>query len=332
MSEIIIHCAGVNRPKNPIDFKIGNTDLTYYICNLLKKKKDKTKIIFTSSSQVSLKNEYGKSKKLAENYLLGLSKFKNLKVMICRLPNVFGKWSKPNYNSVVATFCYNVSHKKKIIISDPKKVITLLYIDDLVKGIIKLIFSKSNKTYFNIYPQYKISLGKLAEKIINFQESKNNLIISKVGKGLERALYSTYCSFIDKSAFFYKLKTNSDSRGTFSEFIKTIDSGQISFFTANPGVTRGGHFHHTKNEKFLIVNGKAKFRFKNIITNDYYEKIVSDKQNIVVETFPGWAHEVINIGKEKLIGIIWANEIFDINNPDTIKYSKFNKKELKNEY
>lgn len=323
LSDVVIHCAGVNRPINSVDFKIGNTNLTSDICNLIKQKRNKTKIIFMSSTQANLDNEYGKSKKEAERYLLEVSKLNNLNIKIFRLPNVFGKWSKPNYNSVVATFCYNISREIPINITNPNKEITLLYVDDLVKSVINLIYSTNKKIYVDIKPKYKISLSKLAKKITSYHESKKKLIVQKVGKGFDRALYSTYCSFLNTSSFFYKLEVNSDSRGTFSEFLKTTDSGQISYFTANPGVTRGGHYHHTKNEKFLIVSGKAKFRFRNIITNEYYEKIISHEHNIVIETLPGWAHEVINIGKEKLIGIIWANENFDIKKPDTTRFTNF---------
>ncbi len=327
-SDFIIHLAGVNRPKEKESFKIHNADLTKSICDLVQKKSKKfskkTHIIFTSSTQANEDNEYGKSKLKAEQYLKNLYKQTLNPIVIFRLPGVFGKWCKPNYNSVVATFCNNIANNLPININDESKNIRLVYIDDLVKSFIQILRRfPNNFLYKELKPEYNINLKKLANLIFEFRDSRNTKLIPKVGGGFNRKLYSTYLSYINSDNFSYPLKENKDSRGSFVEMLKTKSSGQISFFTAKPGVTRGGHYHNTKNEKFLVIKGEARFRFRNILTEECKEIFVDGSNLQVVESYPGWSHDIKNIGANTLYVILWANENFDKNNPDTFYSTTF---------
>ena len=223
---------------------------------------------------------------------------------------------------MVATFCHNISRDLPISIDDPEKTLTLVYIDDVIDCFLSLINSHAtNKKVLAVEPEYRIQLGKLVEKIKHFKNSRQNLLVDDVGIGLTRALYSTYISYLPKNAFSYSLDTHSDSRGGFTEFIRTQTSGQVSFFTAHPGVSRGGHFHDSKTEKFLVISGRAKFRFFNMLSDEYFEITSSDALPEVIETAPGWAHDVTNIGTEILICMLWANERFDSDRPDTYTFN-----------
>tara|TARA_X000000950_G_scaffold280280_1_gene374594 strand:- start:875 stop:2014 length:1140 start_codon:yes stop_codon:yes gene_type:complete len=318
----IIHLAGVNRPENIEQFKTENVNLTKQLCAAVVLTGKKIPIIFTSSAQALNNSPYGESKVAAEQVLLGFAKNTKNPIYIFRLPNVFGKWSRPNYNSVVATFCYNMSRDLPISIHDPDKNLTLVYIDDVIDCFLSVINSHAtNEQFFTVEPEYKIQLSELVEKIKHFRNSRQNLLMDDVGVGLTRALYSTYISYLPTSAFSYLLDTHSDSRGNFTEFIRTQTSGQISFFTAHPGVSRGGHFHDSKTEKFLVISGQAKFRFFNMASDEYFEIISSDARPEVIETAPGWAHDVTNIGTEILICMLWANERFDSDRPDTYTFN-----------
>lgn len=324
-ADCVVHLAAVNRPKDEKQFDIVNSDLTKSICNALRKLGKNIPLIFTSSVQVCLNNAYGKSKLDAEVSLKSLQMDIGSRIYIYRLPGVFGKWSKPNYNSVVATFCYNISQNLPIHINEPSYELTLVYIDDLIDEFINLIKGKNNFTnYPLIKPQYKITLEDLANQIKKFKESRTSLITEKVGSGLVRKLYSTYISYLSPKQFTYSIPYYNDKRGIFAEMIKTKDSGQFSFFTAGPGITRGGHYHHSKSEKFLILQGKAKFCFKNVISKERYEIVVNSKNLKIIETIPGWAHDITNIGDDEMIVMLWANEIFDHQKPDTKTY-KMNK-------
>jgi len=242
-------------------------------------------------------------------------------VYVYRLPGVFGKWCKSNYNSVVATFCHNISHDLPIQVNNPDFELSLVYIDDVVEEFIKVIQGdRSDGKVPSVRPEYKIKLGDLADQIKIFRESRDSLITEKVGSGLVRKLYSTYLSYISPEQFAYLIPSHVDERGMFAEILKTKDSGQFSFFTAGPGVTRGGHYHHSKTEKFLVVQGEVKFGFRHIISNESYEIITSSKELKIVETVPGWSHDITNIGTEEIIVMLWANEIFDPDNPDTIAH------------
>jgi UDP-2-acetamido-2,6-beta-L-arabino-hexul-4-ose reductase len=318
--DFIFHLAGVNRPKENKEFYSGNQGLTETICEWIRKVDRKIPILFTSSIQAELDNDYGKSKKAAEESLKLLKKEKDNPVFIYRLPNVFGKWCRPNYNSVVATFCYNISHSLPIQINDPDKELNLVYVDDIITEFLQVLYLDNyfdNKIYYEVTNSYKISLQEIADLLHSFKNSRENLITEKVGIGFVRALYSTYLSYLEPKDFSYKIPEYKDNRGVFSEMLKTKDSGQISFFTAYPGITRGRHYHHTKNEKFLVVKGKARFCFRHIVTGETYTIYTSSETPEIVETIPGWAHDITNIGEEEMIVLLWANEIFDRNKPDT---------------
>lgn len=325
--DFVFHLAGVNRPNNVEEFALGNADLTSAVCSAIIQTKRLIPVIYTSSLQAELDNPYGQSKKAAEEILVNFSGNSGSPVYIFRLPNIFGKWCKPNYNSVVATFCYNIAHNLPIKIHDQLTKIRLVYIDDLVKQFINIIDGAMLEPGFNnINPVYEVTIGDLAKKIQLFKDSRQSLITEPVGTGLDRALYSTYLSYIEPKQFSYELTKHQDQRGVFVEILKTKDSGQFSFFTAYPGITRGGHYHHTKSEKFLVVKGKADFGFRHIISGETYRIQTSDKEPRVVETIPGWAHNITNIGNDLLIVMLWANEVFDQENPDTISSQVSNEK------
>lgn len=323
-SDFIFHLAGENRPKNNEDFKINNIQLTKEICNSIRSQDRNIPIVFSSSIQALSDTNYGKSKLKAEECISELVEEKGRSGTIFRLPGIFGKWCKPNYNSVVATFCYNIANDKEVFVSDQKNKVALCYIDDLVADMIEVIDQKDDGLSFKeVSICYEINLKDLLEMIYSFQRCRDYHVIGSVGTGLERALYSTYMSYLPPSKFSYSLKQNIDERGAFVEMLKTKNSGQFSFFTSNPGVTRGEHYHHTKTEKFLVLKGKARFRFRNIATNDRYEIFTDESQSIIVETIPGWAHDIKNIGDDTMIVMLWANEIFRLEHPDTYSSKTF---------
>lgn len=314
----IVHLAGVNRPINEQEFIEGNISLTQKIANLLQESNKKTPVILSSSIHAELDNAYGQSKLGGEQVLLNLNKTQGNPVYICRLANVFGKWSRPNYNSAVATFCHNIANDLPILINDSGAVIRLVYIDDVVENFWRMIQGSYNSNqYFLIEPEYQITVGELAHIIKAFKNSRNTLTTLPVGTGLTRALYSTYLSFLQPSQFDYTVPKHGDERGVFVEMLKTPNAGQFSYFTAHPGITRGGHYHHSKTEKFLVIKGKALFKFKHIITDEYYELKTSGEEARIVETVPGWTHDITNIGEEEMVVMLWANEIFNRERPDT---------------
>ncbi|MGI2180127.1 UDP-2-acetamido-2,6-beta-L-arabino-hexul-4-ose reductase [Shewanella frigidimarina] len=320
-ADFIYHLAGINRPKSDDEFKVGNTDLTALIVNHLISLDKKTPIVLSSSIQAEFDNPYGISKAAAEDLLNLYEDKTGANVYIYRLPNVFGKWCRPNYNSAVATFCHNTLNNLPIFIHNAEAELNLVYIDDVCKQFIRLLDSSIvDNGRFDITPTYKVTVGEVATLLGKFKESRNSLITEKVGSEFIRALYSTYLSYLEPSQFAYPVTQHSDERGTFVEMLKTKDSGQFSFFTAHIGVTRGGHYHHSKTEKFLVIKGKALFKFKHIVTDEFYELVVDGEESSIVETAPGWSHDVTNIGNEELVVMLWANEIFDRNNPDTINY------------
>lgn len=319
-ADFVYHLAGINRPQNDAEFYEGNTNLTEYIVAKLSEKGDKTPLLITSSIQAVSDNHYGKSKAAAENAVRMYAEQTSANVYIFRLPNVFGKWCRPNYNSAVATFCYNILNDLDIKVNDSQAVLNLVYIDDVCKYLLKSLTGEIQPENAVVEPVYSTTVGEVVSTIQSFKANKHQLLIDKVGVGLTRALYSTFISYYETAQFSYSVKRHSDPRGTFVEMLKTQDSGQFSFFTAHPGVTRGGHYHHTKNEKFLVIKGKAKFCFRHIITNEYYEIFVDAEESKIVETVPGWSHDITNIGDDEMIVMLWANEIFDPLHPDTVLY------------
>ncbi|MGF6285502.1 UDP-2-acetamido-2,6-beta-L-arabino-hexul-4-ose reductase [Pseudomonas silensiensis] len=316
--DFVFHLAGVNRPQSPEEFKTGNTDLTKALCDAITAGGRSVPVLYTSSSQAELNNPYGSSKRGAEDALLALTEHSSSPVYLFRLPNVFGKWARPNYNSAVATFCHNIVHDLPIQINDPQALINLVYIDDVIAKFIAAMDGQlSRETFVAVEPQYSITVGALADQLRAFRHSRSSLITEAVGTGLIRALYSTYVSYLPPESFNYSIPKYGDPRGTFVEMLKTVDSGQFSYFTAHPGVTRGGHYHHSKTEKFLVIRGKACFRFRHILSGEFYELFTTGEQPEVVETVTGWTHDITNVGDDEMIVMLWANEIFDRERPDT---------------
>ncbi|WP_180175576.1 NAD-dependent epimerase/dehydratase family protein [Acinetobacter sp. YH12025] len=314
----IIHLAGVNRPLNEQEFIEGNVSLTQKIAQCLIDAKKQTPIILSSSIQAERDNAYGKSKLGGEQVLLDLQQSNGNPVYICRLANVFGKWSRPNYNSAVATFCYNTANDLPIQINDENAVIRLVYVDDVVETFWNIIQGRSTvEATFEITPEYQITVGDLAKTLQGFKQSRDSLISDRVGTGLTRALYSTYLSFLQPHQFDYSVSKYGDQRGVFVEMLKTPDAGQFSYFTAHPGITRGGHYHHSKTEKFLVIKGKALFKFKHVVTGEFYQLETTGEDPRIVETVPGWTHDITNIGDDEMVVMLWANEIFDREKPDT---------------
>ena len=323
-ADFIFHLAGVNRSNDPKEFISGNEILTQKISDVVKKLNRKIPIIYTSSIQAKLDTHYGVSKRKAENILLNLYQDFKIPVHIFRLANIFGKWSKPNYNSVVSTFCYNITRDMPIHIDDPNHLVSLVYIDDVIKSFIDIIDMKeknlNNNDFKFIKPVYEITVGNLAKQLYAFKEMRNSKILEHVGIGLVRSLYSTYVSYLPRQKFAYPIKVHDDLRGRFAEILKTQDSGQFSYFTVLPNVTRGEHYHHSKTEKFLVIKGSACFKFFNLDTTETYKLIVNGDKPEIVESIPGWAHSIKNIGNNEMVVMLWANENFDRSNPDTFSY------------
>lgn len=320
-ADFIFHLAGVNRPPDEKEFNTGNHDLTSLLCDSIRKSGRKVPVVFTSSAQADRDNPYGKSKLQAEQELLRLHKDSGVRVYIFRLPNVYGKWARPNYNSVVATFCHNITRGLPIRIDDPDARVTLVYIDDVIdKFIAAMDGGVEDYPYCDVSPKDNVTVGKLADIFHEFFESRGTLCPGHVGSGLVRKLYATYVSYLPTELFSYPVPQYIDARGVFVEMLKTVDSGQFSFFTAHPGVTRGGHYHHSKTEKFLVIKGKARFRFRHMATNEFFDMTTNGDKPEIVETVPGWTHDITNVGGDEMIVMLWANEVFDRNRPDTIAY------------
>ena len=318
-TEFIFHLAGINRPKNEQEFFLGNHDLTQKIVDAAIQSGHKPSILMSSSTQVEQKNAYGKSKLEGEKALEQYAIENGATSYIYRLPNVFGKWSRPNYNTVIATWCHNITHGLPIQINDKNVELNLVYIDDVVEHFVRHLEENGKKgtVYEEVSPVYCKTLGEIYELLISFKESRDNLLVPKVGRGFERALYATYLSFLSTDNFSYELKGHKDERGTFYEFIKTLDSGQVSISTTAPGITRGNHYHNTKNEKFLVIKGEASIKHRQIHGDSIVEYKVSDKKMEVVEMIPGYTHDITNTGDSEMVLLLWANEAFDREHPDT---------------
>ncbi|MGL5759488.1 UDP-2-acetamido-2,6-beta-L-arabino-hexul-4-ose reductase [Plesiomonas sp.] len=319
-ADFVYHLAGINRPKDEAEFQQGNADLTSFIVEQLTLSGKKTPLMVSSSTQADQNNAYGQSKRLAEQAVEQYGLKTQSQYFIYRFPNVFGKWCRPNYNSFVATFCYNILNDLNITIHDSSAPVTLLYIDDVCTHLIALLEGTHDSGYKSVSPEYPTTVGHVADLLRDFKQSRDNLVTENVGSGLTRALYSTYLSYMTPEQFSYSIPSYGDERGVFSEMLKTKQAGQFSFFTAHPGITRGGHYHHSKNEKFLVVKGKALFKFKHISTGECYELYTDGHSLRIVETVPGWSHDITNIGEEEMIVMLWANEIFDRKTPDTFAY------------
>lgn len=338
IADVIYHFAAVNRTENKEDFQRVNIEFTKKIISYLEKYENFCKFVFASSLQATLEgrfagSEYGKSKKEAERVLCEYAERTGAEVLIYRFPGIFGKWCKPNYNSVVATFCYNISRDLPIQINDATTEIQLIYIDDVVNEMVRLLNSQEHLSYeytngkrwkYCCVPEtYMINIGELANMLHGFRDMRSSLEIPDVGNSLIKKMWATYLSYLPEDRFSYPLKTNVDERGSFTEIIKTVNKGQFSINISKKGITKGQHWHHSKNEKFIVVSGKAKIQFRKIGIDEkgnrfpVVEYVVSGENIEVVDIPTGYTHNIINVGESDLVTLIWASEIFDPQKPDT---------------
>lgn len=314
--DVVVHLAGVNRPQKTELFQHDNVGYTDHLLRTLASV-NPVPVVFSSSTQAELDNHYGSSKRAAEALVHRYGTQTGQPVRILRLPNVFGKWTRPNYNSVVATFVHNVSRGLPLQVNDSHRVLDLVYIDDVVELMILAIRGDLSEDDPRPESVHRISVGELADLVRSIHDARGDNSVLEVGTGLRRALYATYISALDPADFSYSLSPHVDPRGTFTEVLRTPSSGQVSFLTALPGATRGSHFHNTKIEKFVVVSGQARFRFRCLRTGDRHEVTATAHKPIVVESIPGWVHDITNVGTADLVVLIWASEVFDPATPDT---------------
>jgi UDP-2-acetamido-2,6-beta-L-arabino-hexul-4-ose reductase len=325
-ADIIFHLAGVNRPEKTEEYETGNVGFTRSLISMVEESKVKPLIIFSSSIQAALDNPYGLSKRKAEEELIDWAKRNELAVVIYRLPNVFGKWCRPNYNSAVATFCYNIARDLDVHITDPEKILELAYIDDVVKAFLDNIKNKpENEVYYNnVTPVFKVTVKRIVEIIKGFKNTRSDLTIPDFSDPFIKRLYATYLSYLPQDKFAYQPEIKVDNRGILAELLKSKAFGQIFVSRTKPGITRGNHFHDTKVEKFCVLDGQAIIRFRDVRGKDVIEYKVSGEKITIVDIPPGYTHSIENIGQKELIVLFWANEIFDPENPDTYRLEVIN--------
>ena len=316
-ADIVFHLAGVNRPREVAEFTHGNVDLTARLCAELAASGRRTPIVYTSSTQAALDGPYGRSKLAAEELLLRHGRETGAPVHVFRLTNVFGKWSRPHYNSVVATFCHQIANGLPITVDDASASLRLVYVDDVVDAFVELLGGGASG-YLEAGPVYETTVGELAGTLKEFAAG-DSLMAPRVGSGFRRALYATYVSHLPFERFAYQVPRYGDERGVFVEMLKTPDCGQFSYFSAKPGITRGEHYHHTKVEQFLVIQGSARFRFRHLVSGESHELTIRGGEGRVVFSIPGWAHDVTNVGPDDLLIMLWASELFDRARPDTVR-------------
>ena len=316
--DAVIHLAGVNRPQDPSEFITGNAGVTETLCSELSKLTTRPLVMFSSSTQAELDNPYGVSKRQAEMALERLAADHGNPVVIFRLTNVFGKWARPNYNSAVATFCHNTAKGLPIQINDPSRVMSLVYVDDVVTAMVGVLDEQvAGCEIRSAQPTYEITLQGIADLVQGFRDVRTTLVMPDLAPMLHRHLYATYISYLEGPEREYQLDIKTDPRGSLAEFLKSPHFGQIFVSRTKPGITRGNHYHHSKCEKFLVLEGEAIIRFRHIETNQIDEYTVRGTDYQVVDITPGWTHSIENIGSGELITLFWANEIFDPSRPDT---------------
>jgi len=318
-ADLIVHLAGVNRPENPEEFRTGNADLTETLTRLLGEAQRKTPIILSSSTQAALDNPYGASKRSAEEIVFAYGKATGAPVYVYRLPNVFGKWCRPNYNSAVATFCHNIARDLPIRINDPAAPLRLVYIDDVVQEFLRAMDGNPHREGNYCVPPvvHESTVGEVADLIRSFKTSRESLACPDMGNPLALKLYSTYLSSLPEDAFSYPLTMHCDPRGSFTEFLRTPERGQVSVNISRPGITKGNHWHHTKNEKVLVVSGRGVIRFRKVGTDRILEYPVSGEKLEVIDIPPGYTHNITNLGEADMVTLMWVNEPFNPAKPDT---------------
>lgn len=318
--DFVFHLAGVNRPETESEFMEGNSGFTSTLLDSLKKNNNGCPVLVTSSIQALLENPYGKSKKAGEELLLAYSRDTGAQVFIYRLPNVFGKWCRPNYNSAVATFCHNIANDLPITVNNPDHEMRLVYIDDVVNTFLSAMEGKETSAKDGLFYVMKVhmtTLGEIVDLIYSFQGARSSLQTPNMADPFSKKLYSTYLSYLPKDQFSYPLKMNVDNRGSFTEFLKSPDRGQVSVNISKPGITKGNHWHHTKNEKFLVVSGQGVIRFRKLGEEEIIEYHVNGEKLEVVDIPTGYTHNISNTGEGNMVTIMWANEAFDPEKPDT---------------
>lgn len=329
-ADFVFNLAGVNRPKDPTEFMKGNFGFASTLLNTLKKYNNTCPVMISSSIQAELDNPYGESKRAGENLLFAYAKETGAKVLVYRFPNLFGKWCRPNYNSAVATFCNNIANDLPIQVNDPSVVMRLAYIDDVVDELIAALVGQEHREgMFCVVPTvHTITLGGIVDLLYSFKEMPKNLEVPDLGEPFTKKLYSTYLSYLPEGKFSYPLEMHVDTRGSFTEIIRTADRGQFSVNISKPGITKGQHWHHTKNEKFVVVSGHGLIQLRKIGTEEVVNFEVSGDKIEVIEMIPGYTHNIINLSDtEDLVTFMWANEAFDPNRPDTY-FEKVENKEI----
>ncbi|MGH2116684.1 NAD-dependent epimerase/dehydratase family protein [Aerococcus sp. L_32] len=318
-ADFVFHLAGVNRPQDNVEFTRGNVDFTSDLLTALANASNNAPIVLTSSIQAENDSSYGISKKNGEELVFQYGQDRGVLVFIYRLPNLFGKWSKPNYNSVIATFSYKIARNEEITINDPEVELNLVYIDDLIEEFLRALEGIPTKDgqYCIVPVSYKKKLGSIAKLLKEFKASRDNRIVSNLNDEFILKLYSTYLNFLPEDDFSYPLVTHEDQRGSFTEMIKSPYAGQVSVNVSKPGITKGEHWHHTKNEKFLVVSGQGLIRFRDYFSDKVIEYKVSSEKLEVVDIPTGYTHSIVNTGDSDMVTIMWVNEMFDPNNPDT---------------
>lgn len=317
-ADFIFHLAGINRPIQESEYMEGNYGFTSDLIDSLQEANSSCPVLFSSSIHASFDNPYGESKKAAEQAILEYHQKSKANIFIMRLPNVFGKWCRPNYNSAVATFCHNIARDLPIEVNDPNTLINLIYIDDLINEMISFLEESTTKIYYCDFPYaHQARLSEIVGLIKSFRKSRDLAKVPDLTSDLSKKLYSTYLSYLPTDNFNYPLKMNRDHRGSFTEFLKTPNSGQISVNISKPGITKGNHWHHSKNEKFLVVSGSGVIRLREIDSDEIHSYYVNGENLEVVDIPVGYTHNIENLGEAELVTVMWANEVFDPKKPDT---------------
>ncbi len=331
-ADFVYNLAGVNRPKDPEEFMAGNFGFASTLLDTLKKHGNKAPIMLSSSIQASLEgrfagSEYGKSKLAGEELFRKYSEETGAKVLIYRFPNLFGKWCRPNYNSAVATFSNNIANGLPIQVNDRSTELELLYIDDLIEEMLLALNGEEHrdeKGFCYCPVTFHVTLGRIVDLLYSFKESRGDLSVPDMSDGFTKRLYANYLSYLPTDGFAYKLKMNKDDRGSFTEILRTADRGQVSVNISKPGITKGQHWHHTKNEKFVVVSGHGLIQLRKIGADENGEPYpvvnyeVNGEEITVVDMIPGYTHNIINLSDtENLVTVMWANEPFDPEHPDT---------------
>lgn len=321
-ADFVFHLAGVNRPPQAEDFDKGNRQFTGELLSLLERTGRRIPLVMTSSIQAVLDNPYGRSKRAAEEAVFEWSSRTGTPAYIYRLPNVFGKWCKPNYNSVVATFCYNIARGLPIQINDPTTELNLVYIDDVVTELLAAMQGSACRDadgFCRVPRVFQVTLQQLADTLYRFAQSRVDLLLPNLEGDFERFLYATYVSYLPENTLGHPLMLKRDARGWLAEFIKSRQFGQVFISRTKPGITRGNHWHNTKVEKFLVIAGEAVIRLRRVGSDQVIEYQVSGESPRVVDIPPGYTHSISNTGTSELITLFWADEVFDADQPDTYR-------------